>query len=94
MGNIVDLLKAEMVEESGVDLKISIPKIQTFAGKNEVTQKIVYGIKCRQCDGTGFINEGNNKELCPMCGGSGEIAARVFVEWIPGIPIKSDHLRK
>lgn len=92
MGNIVELLKAELVEEDGVDLKISIPKIQTFAGKNEITQKIVYGIKCRQCQGTGFIKEENNNESCSMCGGSGEIAARIFVEWIPGIPIKSDQL--
>lgn len=68
---------------SRIGVQLEVPKIQTFSGKNEITEKMFDGVHCRQCNGTGFIKRSGYKESCPMCGGSGNLIARITVEWIP-----------
>lgn len=81
-------LEKKDLSNSELHINIPIPEFQRFAEKNEVTEMASGGITCRQCNGTGFITSDYSKESCPMCGGSGEVAAKITVEWIPNIPVR------
>ena len=74
-----------------IDINIPIPEVQTFSGKNETKVFTTTVQTCRQCKGTGHLDDEYNNDPCPMCSGSGEIYARITVEWLPNIPVKHNH---
>lgn len=53
---------------------------------NQVERFYGQQVECTYCQGKGiFESEGSRdfikKEVCPVCGGSGQIRAKILIEW-------------